>query len=134
VELESLAERAHPKRTPSYSFRLKSKAGLLVPDLDPMLEALARDAASGLHPSLVARGFQDCLVRVMVRVTMELSEQSKLNRVVLSGGVFNNRYITRKVSLNLRRGGLKVYTHRQVPPGDGGLSLGQAVVAAQAEL
>ena len=134
VELESLAEKAQPKQTPAYCFQLERSTGLLVPDLGPMLEALAYDAASGLDPGLIAKGFQDCLAQVMVRITLELSRQSGLDRVALSGGVFNNRYITRKVSLNLRSEGLKVYTHRLVPPGDGGLSLGQAVVAAQAGL
>jgi len=134
VELESLARRAGGRQAPVYPFALNETEGMLVPDLAPMLEALARDTAGGVDAELIARAFHDCLVRVIAETALALSEREGLDRIVLSGGVFNNRYITRTLSLRLRRAGLKVYSHRLVPPGDGGISLGQAVAAAHADL
>jgi len=134
MELESLAQKAAARRAPVYTFELNEAEGMLVPDLTPMFVSIARDTAGGVAAELVARAFHDCLVRVMAEVALSLSQREGLERVVLSGGVFNNRYITRTLSLRLHREGLRVYSHRLVPPGDGGISLGQAVVASHFEL
>jgi hydrogenase maturation protein HypF len=58
-----------------------------------------------------------------------VSQKTGLQHVVLSGGVFQNRLLLRKTVGWLEAGGFKVFTHRQVPTNDGGISLGQAVVA-----
>ena len=134
MELESLAQKAAARRAPVYTFELNEAEGMLVPDLTPMFVSIARDTAGGVAAELVARAFHDCLVRVMAEVALSLYQREGLERVVLSGGVFNNRYITRTLSLRLHREGLRVYSHRLVPPGDGGISLGQAVVASHFEL
>jgi hydrogenase maturation protein HypF len=52
-----------------------------------------------------------------------------LNRVCLSGGVFQNVYLLERVVADLRRGGFEVFLHAAIPPNDGGISLGQAVIA-----
>lgn len=134
IELESLALKTDPRKAPRYDFKLADREGRLGIDLDPLLEGIARDAAAGLDPAPIARGFHEGLARVMAAVSCALSQRSGLDRVVLTGGVFNNRLLTRRVSALLRGEGLKVFTHRLVPPGDGGISLGQAVVAARVEL
>ena len=134
IELESLARKAGARGAPVYPFALDETEGMLVPDLAPMFESIARDTADKVAPELIARAFHDCLVRVMAEITLTISECEALDRVVLSGGVFNNRYIARTLSLSLHSAGLKVYSHRLVPPGDGGISLGQAVVASHFEL
>ena len=134
VELESLASRAKVKNVPVYNFGFKEENGVLVPDLGSMLEMIALDVAAGMEPSLIARAFHDCLAGIMFALACRICAVENLDRVVLSGGVFNNKLIVEKLSARLRRQGLKVYTHRQVPPGDGGISLGQAVIAGQSEL
>ncbi len=128
VELEALASRARSARR--YDFALAESAGMIVPDLAPMLEAIARDCAAGVEPSAIARGFHDCLVSVIASVCKRLCDASGLNRVVLSGGVFNNRLILEGLAGRLRGLGLRVWSHRELPPGDGGISLGQAIIAA----
>jgi hydrogenase maturation protein HypF len=134
IELESRAWRARGGKVPVYRFELDESARPLVPDLGPLFEAVARDAGAGVDPGQIALGFHECLARVLVETAGRIAEESSINRVVLSGGVFNNRWLTLAVSRGLRRRGLRVFTHAQVPPGDGGISLGQAVIAAGMDL
>ena len=65
-------------------------------------------------------------------VSMKIRESTGLNTVALSGGCFQNRLLLTKVMDRLESGGFKVLTHRQVPCNDGGISLGQAVIAGAA--
>ena len=57
-----------------------------------------------------------------------------MTRVVLSGGVFQNKLLTEKVYDLLTSGGFQVFTHRLAPPNDGGIALGQAAIAGRAAL
>ena len=58
-----------------------------------------------------------------------VSKDAGTKRVALSGGVFQNRLLLRLTTAALQREGFEVLTHRLVPPNDGGISLGQAVMA-----
>ncbi|HID34224.1 MAG TPA: hypothetical protein EYP25_06570, partial [Anaerolineae bacterium] len=59
-----------------------------------------------------------------------LRDETGLNQVALSGGCFQNRILLEELAAGLRADGFQVFTHHQVPANDGGLSLGQAVIAA----
>ena len=102
----------------------------LVPDLGPLIEAIALDVSDGVDGALIALGFHNCLARVITELGRRLALHYGLERVILTGGVFNNRYLLENVGKSLRFQGLKVFSHSLVPTGDGGISLGQAVVAA----
>jgi hydrogenase maturation protein HypF len=60
---------------------------------------------------------------------LTLRKNTGINEIALSGGVFQNKYLTEKVVFLLEDKGFKVYIQRKAPPNDGGISLGQAVVA-----
>jgi len=62
-----------------------------------------------------------------------LRDREQLDLVVLSGGVFQNCYLTEKTVVLLEQAGFRVLTHALVPPNDGGLALGQAVIAANVQ-
>ncbi|GAI65660.1 unnamed protein product, partial [marine sediment metagenome] len=59
----------------------------------------------------------------------KIRENTGINKIALSGGVFQNRYLTERIISLLEKDDFQVYTQRKVPPNDGGISLGQAVVA-----
>jgi len=79
----------------------------------------------------LARAFHETVATILAEAAGEAARARGLNRVVLSGGCFANRLLTERVTELLEAAGLEVFAHRQVPPGDGGIALGQAVVAAE---
>jgi hydrogenase maturation protein HypF len=128
MALEGLAETG--AGTALLPYRIEP--GLLF-QLDPvplLLELIERlrsgEAAAGLawafHASLSAAVTDGCEM---------IQRTTGLERVVLSGGVFQNRLLSGLVYTSLIRQGFKVFTHRLVPPNDGGIALGQAVIAAK---
>jgi hydrogenase maturation protein HypF len=64
-----------------------------------------------------------------VNWVLEVAAKLDLKQIVLSGGVFQNRYLTERAAALLESKGFVVHTHRQVPPNDGGIALGQVVMA-----
>jgi hydrogenase maturation protein HypF len=104
------------------------------PELDyvPLLEAVVRDRIRGREPVDVARAFQRGVAAGLCRAAMALCDIAGTDTIVLSGGVFQNRMLLEDVYSMLGRSAIRVWTNRAVPPNDGGISLGQAALAAYA--
>jgi len=81
--------------------------------------------------SLIAAKFHNTIAQVILSVCRRMRNDTGLNQVVLSGGVFQNRYLLEKTSYLLSMNRFRVYTNHQVPPNDGGISLGQLVATAE---
>jgi len=94
-------------------------------DWGPLIQALLADKRAGLAVPLMAARFHNALVEWI----LEVATSAGLKQVVLSGGVFQNRYLTERAAAKLESRGFEVQTHRQVPPNDGGIALGQAVMS-----
>lgn len=107
-----------------YPFVIKGKAISPAAMLAEILDNLNR----GMPPALVARRFHDTVAAMVVEAAGRVRERTGLNRVVLSGGCWHNRYLLGVAREVLRGKGFEVFYHRLVPPGDGGISLGQALV------
>ena len=96
----------------------------------PMFASLIEDLRQGLADGTIARRFHNGLVNGFLNVAVALRQNRGLNRVCLSGGTFHNVYLAQRLEAALSAKGFEVFTHHEVPAGDGGLSLGQALVAA----
>jgi hydrogenase maturation protein HypF len=96
----------------------------------PIIRDVVGDLLQGMPPGVVSARFHATLVRLFGDVCERLRRDTGLTRVVLSGGVFQNALLLKKMVHALSGNKFKVYTHKLVPANDGGLSLGQAVVAA----
>jgi len=105
-----------------------SPAGGAIVDWEPMVRAILDDLSEGVPPGRISTRFHDALVEAIAAVARRVGEP----RVVLTGGCFQNRYLTERSEARLRRDGFHVYWHQRVPPGDGGIALGQLVSAAAA--
>jgi hydrogenase maturation protein HypF len=129
MALEWLADPAEPGAYPVDSLPGPVLAGArpaLLLDWGPLLEAVLEDVRRGVPRSVIAARFHNGLVSAAVSVAGAVGEE----RVALSGGCFQNRLLTERLAAALERAGHTVLLHAQVPPNDGGVSLGQIVVAA----
>ena len=90
------------------------------------MEAILSDLRRGVEVGIMAARFHNGLVAGAVAVAQAVGHP----RIALSGGCFQNRRLTEQMAQALRRAGFEVLLHRQVPPNDGGISLGQVAVAA----
>ncbi len=93
-------------------------------DWSPLIQAVVADKNASATSSLISVRFHNALVNWIV----EVATRVKLKQVVFSGGVFQNRYLTEHAAAALESKEFEVYTHQRVPPNDGGISLGQAVM------
>jgi len=100
-------------------------------DMRPAIRAIVADVCAGKPAPFVAALFHNTVGDAIVEVCGRLRRAEGLRRVCLSGGTFQNVYLLRRVLAGLTARGFDVYTHAKVPPNDGGISLGQAVVAAE---
>ena len=100
-----------------------------VVDWEPMVLGILRDVGSNVPQQIIARRFHETLVTGIVLV----AESVGLEKVVLTGGCFQNKLLTELAVERLRAAGFRVYWHQRVPPNDGGIALGQ-VMAARREL
>ncbi len=98
----------------------------LILDWQPLLEALVHDLRAGVSSGIMAARFHNALVDGIVQVAVAVGQP----QVALTGGCFQNRLLLERTARRLRQAGFDVLLHRQVPPNDGGISLGQAAVAA----
>jgi len=94
-------------------------------DWGPLITAVMADKRAGVAVPLIAARFHNALVAWIVEVAVHAG----LKQAVLSGGVFQNRYLTERAAAVLESRGFTVHTHQRVPPNDGGIALGQAVMS-----
>ena len=128
MELEALAD---PEPDRVYEVELGEKEGRTIVPTPDLVRGVVEDLLAGVDAARIAGRFHASLADVLVRTCRRLRERSGLDRVALSGGVFQNLRILRSAIDGLGRAGFEVYTHHQVPPNDGGLALGQAAIAAR---
>jgi hydrogenase maturation protein HypF len=96
----------------------------------PIIRAVVEDLQKGVPVNEISTRFHLSLVQGFTELCARVREETALNRVVLSGGVFQNAIIADGLKNGLQRKGFQVYSHSAVPTNDGGICLGQAVVAA----
>jgi hydrogenase maturation protein HypF len=123
IEFEALADETeqgvYPFGVEGDAIRLKA-----------LMHAVVADVRSGVPTPLISARFHNGLAQLVLRICESIRRTRGLNEVALSGGVFQNITLLQKTLGRLRGADFSVYTHRLVPPNDGGLALGQAVIAA----
>ena len=125
IELEMIAQ---PGVEDCYPFEIDASEPAQV-DVRPMIERILRDLSHSRSQAYIAACFHNTMAAAIIAVCRQIRERERLNRVCLSGGTFQNLYLSEHAAAGLRREGFEVYLHSLVPPNDGGISLGQAVIA-----
>jgi len=125
-ELEAVAvETGH-----YYSFMLDKSREPWIIDTRQLFREVLEDVQIGVDAGMISGKFHETMARVLVETCKDLSAETGVERVALSGGVFQNELLTTRVLEGLRAADLAPLIHRRVPTNDGGISLGQAVIAA----
>ena len=126
IELEMIADEGV---TGSYPFSIINNNGVNIAHLNELFSAIIKDVKSGVAPAAISMKFHRSMAQLIAQMCQRLTVRTGINRVALSGGVFQNRLLLRLAVVALEGAGLEVLTHRNVPTNDGGISLGQAVIA-----
>jgi hydrogenase maturation protein HypF len=127
IELETLARGAEPVLPVDlYPFAVNGDTL----DPSPLIGAIVADLLRGAAVPAIARRFHESVAAMLAQACARVREERGLDRVVLSGGVFQNRLLLEQTLERLTAMKFQVYINRIVPPNDGGVSLGQAAVAA----
>jgi hydrogenase maturation protein HypF len=122
IELEALADK---RATDYYEFGFNGSEITA----ESLVRRVVEDLLDDVPAAQIAGRFHHSVARLILEMTKRIREQRRLNRVVLSGGVFQNILLLDHVDELLRQTGFEVFTHSRVPANDGGISLGQAAVA-----
>ncbi|MEH2195319.1 MAG: carbamoyltransferase HypF [Nostoc sp.] len=118
------------KETLIYPFSFSFSDSIYCIDPRPMWQALLNDLKQQIPQPVIAAKFHKGLANAIVEMVKYLCQENLINQVALTGGVFQNCILLQQVAKRLQPLGIKVLTHSLVPANDGGLSLGQAVIAA----
>jgi len=120
IMVESIAENT----SDSYSFKLR-KSDIWIINWEPLFLEIIDDIKHKINLGIIAGKFHNTLVKIIG----EIARKSKIKKIVLSGGVFQNSYLTRKVVSFLGKN-FEIYIHDKIPPNDAGISVGQVIIGA----
>jgi hydrogenase maturation protein HypF len=127
IEMEAIS--TDVRNAVPYPFLITSDAPHRI-DPSPLLSAIFDDVMSCVAPSVIAERFHASIAYLIRDMCVAARREIGLNQVALSGGVFQNKLLLEHTLELLEASKFEVLTHRMVPPNDGGLALGQAMVAA----
>ncbi|MFO0140910.1 MAG: carbamoyltransferase HypF [Aphanizomenon sp.] len=133
IEMEAIADTNilnNDKETLNYSFKLEKSANIYYIDTSPTWREILNDIKQHISSSEIAAKFHQSLAITTVKIVKQLKQENQFNQVVLTGGVFQNQILLQQVKMQLEKLEINVLTHSILPTNDGGLSLGQSVIAA----
>jgi hydrogenase maturation protein HypF len=125
IELEMIADL---EGGGEYPFQIHQEEKPMVIDTLEIVRGIVRDLIDGVSSPKISGKFHRTIASLIIHTCETIRAKEGLNRLALSGGVFQNIFLLSLVTKGLRESGFEVYTHHLVPPNDGGISLGQAVV------
>jgi len=130
IALETAAARARDRNHDlrPYPYAIDGDDPMVL-DLRPTIIAIAQDLSAGRAREEIAVSFHDVLASAIVAMCNRIRESDSLDRVCLSGGTFQNLVLLERTIAELRRRGFAAFQHALVPANDGGIALGQAVIA-----
>jgi hydrogenase maturation protein HypF len=126
IELEMMAGETEKE---FYEFEIREEKGIYVINPLPVMESIVKDIKSRIAPDSISARFHLGLAEMIVRVSGLLRKETRINKVCLSGGVFQNMVLRKLTTERLEKNNFKVCNHKNIPPNDGGISAGQVAVA-----
>jgi len=128
IELE-LVSAGEEQDSQSYPFFVDKEEGVDIVRMQETILSVIRDLRAGMPTATISLRFHRTMAAVVTKMCVQIAQQTDIDRVILSGGVLQNRLLRRLATASLMKEGLEVFSHYRVPCNDGGISLGQAVIA-----
>lgn len=113
-----------------YIFGIETQNNMIILDWKEVIKSVIDDVLNGMKTGTISAKFHRGLANVLSEVSEKIRQSVGINDVVLSGGVFMNIHLLTMLNDLLKQNGFHVWTHRRIPPNDGGISVGQAVIAS----
>ena len=129
MELQAEAERAQRLNLKGYNYKMERNKDIYIIEPELIIRGIVKDLENEVSKTSVALKFHYTIAQIIESVCQEIREKTEINKVCLSGGVFQNGLLTELTGRGLEKGGFKLYLQRKVPANDGGICLGQAVIA-----
>lgn len=130
IELEMLATNSVDAKKPRiYPFNIEVENGVRIIRLKELLRTVIEDVIKKKAVSEVSLKLHNTIAKITAEMCQDIAKETGLQQVALSGGVFQNRLLLRLTLRQLKQVGFQVFTHHLVPCNDGGIALGQAVIA-----
>jgi hydrogenase maturation protein HypF len=123
MQIESLVQQ---NCTGSYAFTIDQNIRF-----DKTIQGIVDDLSKGIDKSIIATKFHNTIISVIFETADIIRRKEGINKIVLSGGVFQNKYLLEGTISLLKKNNFEVYTHASVPTNDGGIALGQLAVASK---
>lgn len=127
IELEKIAAKGTDDR---YKYDIIPGSCVTL-SCDPMVRGIISDMDRGLNKAAVSAKFHNTVAHMTAKTAAIISGKSRLKKVILSGGVFQNRYLTAKTVQYMNKAGLSVYLHDNISTNDSGIPIGQILIAAR---
>jgi len=133
LELESVAQQLSSSSgnllTQKYRYEIKEEKGTFIVEPAWIVRGIVEDLQKRVPASVIAAKFHNSIADIIKEVSLKIKERTDISRVALSGGVFQNRLLLDLALRKLTEQGFICYYQKKVPPNDGGISLGQAIIA-----
>jgi len=127
MELEMAIE--HERSHKAYHIDIAEEEGMFIILIESLIQHIVADLKKRTSPGIISLNFHNALVNAFTHLCCKIRDNTGLNEVAFGGGVFQNRFLSLRLQKNLENQGFKVYTHSKVPTNDGGISLGQVLIA-----
>lgn len=126
IKLESVI---HPEIKEAYRYKDISRNGELIIDTDNVFIGIAEDVANKTDKGIVSAKFHNTIVKIIVETVKKIASRRNVGDVVLSGGVFQNKYLMRNTTSALQQEGYNIFTNMDCPVNDYNISIGQIYLA-----
>jgi hydrogenase maturation protein HypF len=124
-----VSDRFTPGKIDVYPYSFETQTDTTVVKLGELFAAMSADGRNKVTVSMLSLKLHRTIAQVTVAMCGKIAQNTGIKQVALSGGVFQNRLLLKLTAAGLKQAGFQVFTHHLVPCNDGGLSLGQAVIA-----
>ncbi len=93
-------------------------------------EGIINDLKNGIKKPVISAKFHNTVIQVVLQMSEIMHQKTGINKVVLSGGTFQNKYLLTKIENLLQKNNFRVYSHEKIPANDGGIALGQLIIGS----